>query len=103
MSEPTKKTPSPKVIASYMIREMFANVGNFTAENLASLVSSRVSEEKRTKVMDQFKKVTLKFKERIDRTIEKHEAPPKKSKGQKSVEKAMKKLKKKGKKNRDRD
>lgn len=102
MTTPTKKTPSPKVIASYMIREMFANVGNFTAENLASLVSSRVSEEKREKVMDQFKKVTLKFAERIAKTIEKHETPPKKSKADKAAAKAAKLLKK-GKKKKNRD
>lgn len=78
-------------------------MGNFTADNLASLVSSRVSEEKRTKVMDQFKKITLKFGERIANTIKKHETPAgkgKKSKADKLADKAAKKLKKK-KKNRD--
>lgn len=103
MSEAPKKTPSPKVIASYMLREVLTNApNNFNPEQVSSLVSSRVSEAKYDKVKDQFEKITNKFRERIDRTIEKHEAPPKKSKGQKSAEKAMKKLKKKNKK-KDRD
>lgn len=70
------KTPSPKVIASYMIREMFSNKGNFTTEDLSSLVDSRVSPEKRDKVMTQFDKVVDKFRQRIEKTINKFEAPP---------------------------
>lgn len=73
--EPKKKTPSPKVIAAYMIREMFANVGNFKAEDLTSLVGSRVKEDKRTKVMAQFDKITAKLKARMDGVIGKHENP----------------------------
>lgn len=67
------KTPSPKVIASYVIREMFSNVGNFSAEDMKNLVDSRVSDDKREKVLEQFKKITLKFKERIQKTIDKFE------------------------------
>jgi predicted secreted protein len=94
------------VIASYVLREAMANVKNFTAEEMATLVDSRVSEEKREKVFDQVEKITLKFRQRLEGTISKFDgtAKPKKDKrlDDARVEKAKEKLgKKKKKKNRD--
>lgn len=66
------KTPSPKVIASYLLREAFTNVpNNTTAEALSTLVDSRVSEDKKAKVLDQFAKITAKLAERVQKTIDK--------------------------------
>lgn len=110
MSE-AKKTPSPKVIASYMIREVLTNApNNFTPEQVTSLVDSRVSDAKYDKVKEQFEKITQKFRQRLENTIHKFETPA----GKKKADKGKKKLtdesvakttavlkKKKKKKNRD--
>lgn len=101
-----KKTPSPKVIASYVLREILSRVENFTAEDMKSLVDSRVSDEKRDKVLAQAEKITLKFRQRLEGTIGKFEGKPAPKKGGKKtrdaeVEKITKPLKKKKKKDRD--
>lgn len=95
------------MIASYVLREVLTNVKNFTAEEMGTLVDSRVSDDKRDKVMDQVEKITLKFRQRLEGTISKFDgtAKPKKSKklDDDRVDKAKDKLggKKKKKKNRD--
>ena len=82
--EAAKKTPSPKVIASYMIREVLTNAPtNFTPEQATSLVDSRVSEAKYEKVKDQFAKITEKFRQRVEATIGKFEGVPVAKKGKK--------------------
>jgi len=80
------KTPSPKVIAAYLLRETFTNVpNNTTAEQLTSLVDSRVNDAKLEKVVDQFKKITLKLLERLQKVIDKFEDVPAPKKGKKSI------------------
>lgn len=75
------KTPSPKVIAAYVLREIVTNARqNFSAEDMATLVSSRVSPEKRAKVLDQFQKLVGKIEERAEKTIGKFENPAPKPK-----------------------
>lgn len=108
MSETKKKTPSPKVIASYVLREVLTNVKNFTAEEMQSLVASRVSEEKRDKVFDQVEKITLKFRQRLEGTISKFDGTAKPKKKDKKltdarVDAAKDKLGKKKKKKKNRD
>ena len=81
------KTPSPKVIACYLVREALKNVpNNTTAEEMASLVDSRVSDEKKDKVVEQWEKVTLSLNKKITAVIEKFEGgdkPAKKTSGSK--------------------
>lgn len=75
------KTPSPKVVACYVLREVLTNAkSNFTAEDMTSLVSSRVSPEKRAKVIAQFEKLVAKLEERADKAIGKFENPAPKKK-----------------------
>ncbi len=77
MSEPKKKTPSVKVIAAYMLREVLTNGrNNFTPEEVSSLVDSRVNEKKFDKVRGQYDKIADKFRQRVETIINKHEAPP---------------------------
>lgn len=70
-----------------MVREVLTNARtNFTAEEMASLCDTRVSPEKYDKVLDQFDKVTEKFRQRIEGVIAKFEAP--KPSGKKQAAKA---------------
>lgn len=75
------KTPSPKVIACYLIREALKNVPeNTTAEELTSLVDSKVSDEKKEKVVEQWEKVTASLAKKITAVIDKFEGGTGKSK-----------------------
>ena len=84
MAETTKKTPSPKVIASYVLREVLADAKNFSAEDMKMLVDSRISDEKREKVLAQAEKIALKFRQRLEGTIHKFEGKPVSKKGKPS-------------------
>jgi len=72
----SKKTPSPKVIASYALQQAIRNVHAATPEFLSEMVSSRVSPEKKDKVLAQVTTVSKKFVERLERTIQKFEGEP---------------------------
>ena len=79
------KTPSPKVIACYLIREALKNVPeNTTAEELSTLVDSRVSDEKKDKVLEQWEKVTLSLNKKITAVISKFEGGSKPAAGKKT-------------------
>lgn len=74
-----KKTPSPKVIASFMIRKVLEDARtSWTDEQLSVLVDSRVSPEKHEKVNEQFEKITASLNKKLEKAIDKFEGSAKK-------------------------
>lgn len=76
-----KKTPSPKVIASFMIRKVLEDARtSWTDEQLSVLVDSRVSPEKHEKVNEQFEKITASLNKKLEKAIDKFEGSAKSTK-----------------------
>jgi hypothetical protein len=71
-----KRTPSPRFIAAKLLRNIFEPAYFKSASELSLLVESKISEEKREKVMVQLDKFTNKFSERIRRVLDLYEKPP---------------------------
>ena len=73
-----KKTPSPKVIASFMIRKVLEDARqSWTDEQLSVLVNSKVSPEKHEKVNEQFEKITASLNKKLEKAIDKFEGSAK--------------------------
>lgn len=78
-----KKTPSPKVIASMWVLDRLntesggdADIStSLSPDSLSEMCGSRVNEAKVEKVVEQIGKITLKFRERLEKVIEKFETP----------------------------
>lgn len=65
-------TPSPKVIASVAIKDAITGLDETAADDFGLMCSTKVSEAKRIKVIEQIEKISRKFLERLTRTIDKH-------------------------------
>ena len=66
------KIPSPKVIAAEAIRRAIDGIEEWDEEGLTRMCGSRVNAAKRTKVLEQVRKITKKLYERCTAVVEKH-------------------------------
>ena len=72
-----KKTPSPTVLASQWILDQLdvADDQQLSVSDLAVKFDTRISQDKKAKIVEQIKKITKKTKERAQRVVDKFQAP----------------------------
>ena len=71
-----KRTPSPRVIAAMLLEHVCEGPYFRSAGEMGEMCSTKVSEAKRDKVIQQLDKLTEAFTKRIKRIIENFEKPP---------------------------
>lgn len=71
-----KRTPSPRYIAARLLTNVTEAPFFRTKEEISELVESKVSDEKRDKVMKQVEKLTASFNARVKKIIDNFERPP---------------------------
>lgn len=80
MSETTTKrrVPSARVIAAKLVCDMLESAvqGRLTTEQLTAMFTSPVNIKKRSKVVEQFNKMTKKFIDRHRNIVDKFHNPP---------------------------
>jgi hypothetical protein len=64
MSDKPKKTPSPKTIAALLITRALHDLRMVSTEDIAEKAHSRISLEKREKILDQVAKMTKSLRDR---------------------------------------
>lgn len=71
-----KKTPSPRVIAAKLLVNVCEGPYFRSAGEMGEIADTKVSEEKREKVIQHLNKLTEKFQKQIKKIIANFENPP---------------------------
>lgn len=75
VTKPKRKTPSVNYIACVLISDALFDIQERDTDHIGQRVDSKVSDEKRTKILAQVTKIARSLRKRVDNTIAKFEGP----------------------------